>query len=81
MADRPRAAHKAACAEKPTEVGGAAQRVNWGKTIVNIEWFQITGVPHRGEGYGEPLEALEKKPSGGVAPEKKFERSQRLAPF
>ena len=45
----------AARAIKPTEDGGAAERQNTDKPIVNTGWFQITTPPHSGEGCGDRL--------------------------
>jgi hypothetical protein len=55
--------------------------VNRGKTVVKIEPFQISGVPHCGEGCGETLTGLKIEPSAGFETGKKFERTHRHAPF
>ena len=67
--------------EKPTEFGGVAERVNRGKTVVKIEPFQISGIPHCGEGCGETLTGLKIEPSAGFETGKKFERTHRHAPI
>jgi hypothetical protein len=51
---RPRAA-RTRVSGKPYEVGGRDRGVNHDGTVVNIDSFRISTIPHSGEGCGDTL--------------------------